>query len=67
MICKCGAKMGVVNVVSTKEKTLRKRKCKACGHSFFTMEFICNDQRGAREALHRYKALERLKRESEGK
>ena len=40
MICpNCGEKTKVVDSSKAPEETYRKRKCKACGHKFCTIEY----------------------------
>lgn len=39
MVCEiCGGKSGVIDTISQDDAVYRKRKCKECGHIFYTEE-----------------------------
>lgn len=52
----CGGKTGVCeNVLNDKENEMyRRRKCKECGHKFYTLEFVVPDYNVLRDTYNLY-------------
>lgn len=62
MLCKCGSKMSVADVVKTEDEIYRKRVCKDCGKVIFTLEFeIEYDENVSRIWNDNYRRNSRIK------
>ena len=45
MICKiCGGNTRVIDTAASPDKQIRRRKCKTCGATFYTVELKTDDQ-----------------------
>lgn len=52
MICEqCGERTFITDVAKFKQCVVRRRKCKKCGHDFFTVERKTNDYYKAKNLL----------------